>query len=219
MASTLEGDRFVILTLVTPEEVFTDDYTAYRSLDTDGAGTTSMEPGIFGGQGRIPFFAMSSFPLNASDPTGAGAPSLPDSADPPFPPVYPYFFSTDVVYGREHMNTILRFVRGDSFKFVLDIDIDGSPYNLTGTTMKMTAKWSHSDSDANALFQKTIGDGITYTDAANGQAQIILAPADTISLPPQIVVLQYDVELTDGSSVYTVARGDLAVLPDVTVGT
>jgi len=216
MASELLGDRFTILSVVPLEETNTDDFTVYRSVDIDGAGTTSMEPGIFSGQGRAAFFAMSSFPISVVDTT----PILPESSDPPFPPVYPYFFSTDLLYGREKMNTVIRFVRGDKYPFTATVVIDGEAYNLTDTTMTMTAKWAYEDADGSAVFQKTVGDGITYTDATNGVAQIVILPADTSALPAVEggVILKYDIELVDGAAKFTVARGDLLVLPDVTTG-
>lgn len=216
MANALTGERFVILTRVTPAEFFSTDFTAYRTLNTDGAGTTSMESGIFSGQARFPFFAMSSFPL-ASE-TGASVP-LPESADPPFPPVYPYFFSTDQIYGRDKMNTVIRMVRGDTYVFDVSVQLDGAPYNLAGVSLVMTGKWAHDDADADAIFQKTIGNGIVVTDAANGLLEVTIAHSDTYTLPPaSSLVLVYDIEMRDGTKVYTISRGDLVVIPDVTEG-
>jgi hypothetical protein len=212
--SELQGERFVILSEIPPVVIFTTDYTTYRSLDTDGVGGTSMECGTRCGLGRFPFFAMSTFPLAAEDETGSSR--LPESADPPFPPVYPYFFSTDLVYGRENMNNVLTMTRGDTYTFSGTTELDGVALNLTGATIVMTAKWSVQDSTY--VFQLLEGSGITVTDAAAGAITVVIPASATTGLPDTEVKLRYDIEVTTAANnVYTVARGDLVVQPDVTV--
>lgn len=216
MASTLEGERFTISAETPIEELFDVDYTElYMTNAGLAADQPGMESGVLTGLGRALTFAMTSFPV-FEDATQSSL--LPESSDPPFPPVYPYFFSTDLVYGREHMNTVLRFVRGDTYTFTIVVLLDGEFYNLTPVALKMTAKWTLDDVDADAVFQKTIGDGITLTDPTVGEAQIIIQPADTTSLPADLSTLVYDIEMTDGSAVYTVARGELNIVSDVTIG-
>ena len=214
MASTLEGERFTFLTPVAPICFWDLDPETYY-IQAAPSGDPAMETDTACGLGRISAFAMGTFPLFVQEVSSG---ILPESADPPFPPVYPYFFSTDLVYGRDKMNTVIRVVRGDSYSFDVAVLLDDEPYQLTNVSLTMTAKWSREDSDANAVFQKTLTSGITITSVADGTLQIDLSPSDTASLPPTEVVLKYDIQLVDGLKVYTVARGDLYVSPDVTVG-
>jgi len=112
----------------------------------------------------------------------------------------------------------LRMYRGDTAEFrVTAKDIDGNPLNLTGASAWFTAKLSTVDPDTSAVFQKSVGDGITVTDATGGIMMIRLAEDDTSSLSGK-TVLQYDVQVRDTSNgVWTVARGTLLVEADVTV--
>jgi hypothetical protein len=95
----------------------------------------------------------------------------------------------------------------------------GTAVNLTGSALRMTAKWKPDDLDAAAVFAgATGGFGITITDAANGLATIALVPANTNSLPYHEVRLYYDIQLLDsGSNVSTLLTGTLIVLPDISI--
>lgn len=142
--------------------------------------------------------------------------TLPRDTDPPFPPVWPRLFSTDVLYGRDHLNLQLTMVRGDTYSFNIAITQDGDPFNLTGYTLTMTAKWNVRDTGN--VFQLTSpASGIIITDAVNGLATVTVSPSNTSSLPPHVVDLRYDIQASSGSTIYTPIRGILRVLPDVTV--
>lgn len=146
----------------------------------------------------------------------AAADTLPRDADPPFPPVWPRLFSTDVLYGRDHLNLQLTMVRGDTYSFNIAITQDGDPFNLTGYTLTMTTKWNVRDTGN--VFQLTSpASGIVITDAVNGLATVTVSPSHTSSLPPHVVDLRYDIQASSGSTIYTPIRGILRVLPDVTV--
>jgi phage terminase large subunit-like protein len=139
--------------------------------------------------------------------------------DPPSPPVWPYLFSTAVVYGRESYVVNLRMTRGDEFIFNIAVVLDGVAVNITGKTLRMTAKWSADDADADAVFSLTStgSAGITVTNAAGGLATVTVAPAKTSSLPARQVSLVYDIQLhTDATDPKTIASGTLLVRPDVT---
>lgn len=110
--------------------------------------------------------------------------------------------------------------RGDSFPFNIAVTQAGAAFNLTGCSIRMTAKWNHADADSAAVFTRTVGSGITVTNAGGGLATVIVAPANTLSLPANTVNLYYDIQVTDaGSNVYTVNSGKLTVSPDVSITT
>jgi hypothetical protein len=111
----------------------------------------------------------------------------------------------------------LRMYRGDTAEFrVTALDIDGNPLDITGASAWFTAKRTTSDDDLSAVFQKTVGDGITITDAPNGIMLVRLAEADTASVTGR-EYLEYDLQVKDTSDgVWTVARGSLLVEADVT---
>ncbi len=111
--------------------------------------------------------------------------------------------------------------RGDTSIFGLTVTQSGAAYNLTGATIRMTAKWNLADADGSAVFFRTSpSTGISITSAAGGLATITLSAANTSSLPATPVNLFYDVQVTDGSSnPFTVQDGILTVLPDVSVTT
>lgn len=86
--------------------------------------------------------------------------------------------------------------------------------------MWFTAKYSYADPDLSAVFQKTLGSGIVYTNAAQGLATATLVGTDTSALAPVKVLLVYDIQVKDaGGNIFTIARGNLIVVPDVTLAT
>jgi hypothetical protein len=110
--------------------------------------------------------------------------------------------------------TSLEMLRGDTAQLNATVKTGSSVFDLTGATVKFTAKQNISDSAA--LFQKTIGGGITVTNASQGALSIEIAPADTVTLTDESSLLVWDLEITRGSQVFTVAHGDLRVTLDVT---
>lgn len=118
---------------------------------------------------------------------------------------------------RDHLNMNLRMVRGDTISFNISIVLNGLPVDITNGVLRMTAKWSVTDEDADAIFTKTSTpvDGIVITDAVNGLATITLSPADTINLPDHTVTVPYDVQLDILGAIFTVLLGNLTILVDV----
>lgn len=100
---------------------------------------------------------------------------------------------------------------------------DGTPFDLTGSTIYFTAKESPDDLDANAVFQKSTAGGIVITDAPNGIAQVTIDPADTTSLKldkDRLKILFWDVKvITTSLDAFVVGKGDLRVLAPVTLAT
>lgn len=77
-----------------------------------------------------------------------------------------------------------------------------------------------SDADGDAVFQKsTAASTIQITDAVNGEAQIVVQPANTSGLAAVTHKLVYDLQLTSGASVHTLDSGQFVVEADVTVTT
>lgn len=154
-----------------------------------------------------------------SEPCPSPFPVTPPDSDPPFPPVYPYFFSTEDIYGRDHLSLNIKMVRGDTFQFDAVITRDSLPVDLTDGTIRMTVKWSVADPDVDAVFQlSSATSGITITDAEEGAYSVTIAHALTTSLPSKKVELPYDIQFVDvAGNVYTVLQGILTVVPDVTL--
>lgn len=112
----------------------------------------------------------------------------------------------------------LRMIRGDTFSFSATVTDSNGVVNLTGKSLIFTLKTAYSDADVNAIAQKKSSTGgIVITDAPNGLATITLLPADTRTLGDEFQVLVWDLQLIDGSNVYTVASGRMEVTPDVTI--
>lgn len=103
-------------------------------------------------------------------------------------------------------------VQGDtcSFRVTLQDETD-TAINLTGTTANMEIKRL----DGTLVLALSIGDGITYTNAAAGEMTITIDAADTDNLEPEYTYL-YDVQWTNGSNVRTVAAGHLKIMKQIT---
>jgi hypothetical protein len=91
---------------------------------------------------------------------------------------------------------------------------DIGPLNLTGATVRFTAKRRYQDDDASAVITKTVGAGITLDDAANGLATLKLVDADTAPADSgKITDLVYSLEVTQTGETVEIAYGTLTVDP------
>ena len=115
----------------------------------------------------------------------------------------------------------LAMTRGDTYPILGAITRAGAAVDITGGTLWMTAKRAVTDDDASAVFQldnAALG-GIEFVSAVGGTYRVTVPPDATAELSGH-VVLVYDVQLEDvDENVYTVARGNLTVVPDVTITT
>ena len=86
--------------------------------------------------------------------------------------------------------------------------------DITGATIFFTIKTKPSDTDDNAILQKTI---TTLTDASNGEAEIELSPTDTNLIVGNYL---YDIAIknSDGD-IFTVLEGNICVMQDITIRT
>ncbi len=110
--------------------------------------------------------------------------------------------------------------RGDAATITVTV-VDGNlaALDLTGKTLRFTAKRSVKDAQAAAVLAKVTGSGITHqtqSGATLGKADVAILPADTSGLPAHPTTLVYDVQLTDGTNPYTTETGTLSILPDTT---
>lgn len=105
--------------------------------------------------------------------------------------------------------------KGHTHKFRVTVkDINGTAVNISSwTAFRCTAKDSLADTDAEAVFAKTLASGITKADAANGIIEITVAAADTALVAEGMNhELYIDVTGVDGTSEpWVVERGMLPV--------
>lgn len=98
---------------------------------------------------------------------------------------------------------------------------NGIVQNLSGWTLRFTAKRKTSDSQAQAVIAKHsgVGGGMTITNAAEGRSETLILSTDTASITER-TVLEYDIEGTDAvGGIYQFERGQLIVELDVTTAT
>lgn len=110
--------------------------------------------------------------------------------------------------------------RGDTRVYDLAFkDAAGAALNITDASIWFTAKRSRSDADADAVFQLTIGAGITVTNAVGGLATAEVTPGHTDDITIW-TLLYYDIQIKDSTGkTYTVEEGTIAVIPDTTQAT
>lgn len=114
--------------------------------------------------------------------------------------------------------------RGDTFFIDHTVTSAGSPYDLTGKSLRFVAKRAVGDPDSAAVFVKTSpSGGVAITNPTQGLARTTIAPADTSGLAAVAHALRWELQVTDPTpnpdAVYTVDKGYLLVDPDVAVTT
>lgn len=112
--------------------------------------------------------------------------------------------------------TLLSMTRGDTGVFQVTLtDSAGDPLVLTDRELTFTVKRRLSDSDDDALIQKTVGEGIVVSEDEPGVATITIDPVDTsgIANGPS---LYWDIQVQADDDVRTPLSGRLIVIPDAT---
>lgn len=108
--------------------------------------------------------------------------------------------------------SLLTMTRGDTANFAVTVtDGAGAPLNLTGLVLTFTV----AASSQSAVITKTIGAGITVTDALGGLATVTISPADTDGLEDR-AELFWDLEVDSAGDIRTPLTGRLSVEVDVT---
>lgn len=103
-------------------------------------------------------------------------------------------------------------VQGDTCSFRVTLkDENDAAINLTGTTANMEIKRL----DGSLVLALSIGDGITYTNAASGEMTITIDADDTAALDPEYTY-SYDVQWNNGANIRTVAAGKLRIMKQIT---
>ena len=100
----------------------------------------------------------------------------------------------------------IKIVKGDDLNYVLTVlDSSGVAQDLTGATAAVfTVKDEYTDE--NALIQKTLGSGVTLTDAANVVVTVVLTDSDT---DINAGLYKFDLQITDASgNIVTVRNSD-----------
>lgn len=103
-------------------------------------------------------------------------------------------------------------VQGDTLSFMVNLTDDaGDPIDITGTTADMEIKRA----DDTLVLALTVGAGITFTDAGNGQMTIAVDASDTAAFDPEYIY-RYDLQWTNGTTVRTLAWGTIRTIKQVT---
>jgi hypothetical protein len=92
------------------------------------------------------------------------------------------------------------------------VTVSTTPVNLTGLLgATLRAKRYKTDADSAALITKSLGNGITVIDAANGILTVAFAPADYATITDE--VLEFALKLKSASNIVsTVAEGSITLL-------
>lgn len=105
----------------------------------------------------------------------------------------------------------IRISRGDTLSFGIQVyDEDGGPFGQDLEHVYFTCKSNRSDS--RFLFQKSLSDGISKV--GQGAYTVRVAPSDTANAKPGRYF--YDLEIGCNGDVFTVMRGVLELMQDVT---
>ncbi|MFB9654776.1 hypothetical protein [Pseudarthrobacter oxydans] len=108
----------------------------------------------------------------------------------------------------------LTIVRGDDETILITVSQNGSPVDITGSTLFFTAKQTATDADADAVIS---AENSSHTDAAGGVSFIALTHTLT-SVEPS--TYHYDIQWVDDSgNVKTILKGKLTVEQDITTRT
>lgn len=104
----------------------------------------------------------------------------------------------------------IRMVRGDTLSFCLQLyDEEGAPFGQDLERASFTCKSNRSDK--RYLFQKSLSDGVSKV--GQGSYAVRVAPSDTANAKPGKYF--YDFEIGCNGDVFTVMRGVLEIMQDV----
>lgn len=97
--------------------------------------------------------------------------------------------------------TDLFMYRGDDRVFTMTATINGAPLNITGATIKWTAR--RTPEEAAVISKQTGGSGVAITDGPNGVFTVTIASADTTGFLVDESLI-WDAEITIGGAKRTV---------------
>ncbi len=105
-------------------------------------------------------------------------------------------------------------VWGDTRRFQVDITDDlGDPVELDSGDMIVTGRVRYTS--GTPLFEKTVGDGITYDEDVVGRAELVLDPFDLAALGNDYHRLVFDVRFYVAGDACSPSQGTLRVTPSI----
>lgn len=111
----------------------------------------------------------------------------------------------------------LTITQGDDVPFDVAVSRDGVALDLTGSSLWFTVKTAASQTDAQAVAQLTLGDGITLVDAEAGTCTVLLERAVTEEMTVGTTYLA-DLQIKDAAGlIATAAIGTLKLTRQVTI--
>ena len=103
--------------------------------------------------------------------------------------------------------TNLNMIRGDTLAFAVEIDgLEGQTLSSAYFSVKADA------SDTEYTLQKSLSDGISEVEA--GKYRVRVAPEDTANVEPG--TYRYDLQIGANGDIFTVLRGKLKIVEDIT---
>lgn len=111
---------------------------------------------------------------------------------------------------KENIDNAIRFFRGDTYTVNLYVLTDGSITNLTDYNAILSAKTEQTDTD----YVINIHSSNAVVDTLTGKITFTFNPSDTEDLSSGSYY--YDVQISNGTSVYTLLSDTLELKPDIT---
>lgn len=113
-------------------------------------------------------------------------------------------------------NQPITFIKGDSFSLFATFSLNGVPVDISSATaITMTVKTTAYVPDSAAIFTVGLGTGITITNGPLGQFTVLIPSSATLNQPTQLFPAVYDIVVEIGALRYTVFRGPLSLLTNV----
>jgi len=115
--------------------------------------------------------------------------------------------------------------RGDDRTIDFVVDLDGTPQDITGWSLRFTARTAVpagtvTDDTGATLHYSTGGGGVTITDGPGGAVEVAIAGADTYGLGATDTTLMCDLQGVDGAGkIATLTTGKIVVKGDITRAT
>ncbi len=120
------------------------------------------------------------------------------------------------------MSQHIRIARLESRKWACTVTVDGVAQDLTGCGLAFTVKTKLTDTDGQAVFQLTKGNGITVTNTSGGLYNLVISSTNSASVAKSTKQQQffYDhrIQLTDGA-IKVLESGDFIITPNATDST
>lgn len=111
---------------------------------------------------------------------------------------------------KENFDNVIRFFRGDSYVVNLYVQTNGAITNLTDYSAILSAKLNEDDAE----YSINIHSSNAVIDTLTGKITFTFSPSDTEDL--EAGIYYYDVQISNGTNVYTLLSDLLDLKPDIT---